>query len=49
LAEEDAAAETGADEKGKGDKKYVLESLRGFDLFPRTGHVESVAVPRPVS
>ncbi|KAK0503561.1 S-adenosyl-L-methionine-dependent methyltransferase [Armillaria luteobubalina] len=24
-------------------KKYVLESLRGFDLFPQTSHVESVA------
>lgn len=38
-------------EKGK---EYVLESLRGFDLFPQTAHVESVAVlrlidsPRPV-
>ncbi|KAK0228818.1 S-adenosyl-L-methionine-dependent methyltransferase [Armillaria fumosa] len=27
-------------------KKYVLESLRGFDLFPQTSHVESVAVLR---
>jgi tRNA (uracil-5-)-methyltransferase len=26
--------------------KYVLESLRGFDLFPQTAHVESVAVLR---
>ncbi|KAL0950528.1 hypothetical protein HGRIS_007336 [Hohenbuehelia grisea] len=25
-------------------KRYVLESLRGFDLFPQTAHVESVAV-----
>ena len=25
-------------------KKYVLESVRGFDLFPQTAHVESVAV-----
>lgn len=25
---------------------YVLESLRGFDLFPQTAHVESVAVLR---
>jgi tRNA (uracil-5-)-methyltransferase len=29
-----------------GVKKYVLESLRGFDLFPQTAHVESVAVLR---
>lgn len=26
--------------------KYRLESLRGFDLFPQTAHVESVAVLR---
>ncbi|PVF95764.1 S-adenosyl-L-methionine-dependent methyltransferase [Serendipita vermifera] len=25
---------------------YVLESIRGFDLFPQTAHVESVAVLR---
>jgi tRNA (uracil-5-)-methyltransferase len=31
-------------EDGKG--RYVLESLRGFDLFPQTAHVESVAVLR---
>ncbi|KAF9078824.1 tRNA methyltransferase [Rhodocollybia butyracea] len=29
-------------------KKYVLESLRGFDLFPQTAHVESVAILRLV-
>ncbi|KAF5371304.1 hypothetical protein D9758_004267 [Tetrapyrgos nigripes] len=29
--------------EGEG-KKYVLESLRGFDLFPQTAHVESVAI-----
>ncbi|OCF54069.1 tRNA (uracil-5-)-methyltransferase [Kwoniella mangroviensis CBS 10435] len=29
-------------------KKYVVESLRGFDLFPQTAHVESVAVLRLV-
>lgn len=28
--------------------KYVVESLRGFDLFPQTAHVESVAVLRRV-
>jgi tRNA (uracil-5-)-methyltransferase len=27
-----------------GGKQYVLQSLRGFDLFPQTAHVESVAV-----
>jgi tRNA (uracil-5-)-methyltransferase len=31
-----------------GGTKYVLESLRGFDLFPQTAHVESVAVLRLV-
>ncbi|KAJ6597952.1 tRNA methyltransferase [Mycena sp. CBHHK59/15] len=34
------------DAEGKG--RYVLESLRGFDLFPQTAHVESVAVLRLV-
>ncbi|KAH7923776.1 tRNA methyltransferase [Leucogyrophana mollusca] len=34
--------------EGEGGKKYVLESLRGFDLFPQTAHVESVAVLRLV-
>ncbi|KAG6902678.1 hypothetical protein C0995_013370 [Termitomyces sp. Mi166 len=34
---------TEAEEQGK---KYVLESVRGFDLFPQTAHVESVAVLR---
>ena len=29
-----------------GGKKYILESLRGFDLFPQTAHVESIAVLR---
>lgn len=35
-----------AEEVQRGDKerKYVLESIRGFDLFPQTAHVESVAV-----
>lgn len=41
-AEEDTA-------EGKGKGKYVVESLRGFDLFPQTAHVESVAVLRLVS
>lgn len=38
----------GGKEEGGGDSKYVLESLRGFDLFPQTAHVESVAVLRLV-
>lgn len=31
-----------------GGKEYVVESIRGFDLFPQTSHVESVAVLRLV-
>ena len=27
-------------------RKYVLESVRGLDLFPQTSHVESIAVLR---
>ena len=30
--------------EAKGEGKYVLASLRGFDLFPQTAHVESVAI-----
>ncbi|EAU93579.1 tRNA methyltransferase [Coprinopsis cinerea okayama7 len=30
-------------------KKYTLDSVRGFDLFPQTAHVESVAVLTRVS
>ena len=30
--------------EGKGAGRYELESLRGFDFFPQTGHVEAVAV-----
>lgn len=32
----------GGERKGK----YVLESVRGLDLFPQTSHVESIAVLR---
>ena len=38
-----------AEKVAEGKGKYVLESLRGFDLFPQTAHVESVAVLRLVS
>ena len=30
--------------EGKGEVRYGVESLRGFDFFPQTGHVEGVAV-----
>lgn len=29
---------------GKNGVRYTIESLRGFDFFPQTGHVEGVAV-----
>ena len=29
---------------GRQGSKYDIESLRGFDFFPQTGHVESVAI-----
>lgn len=33
--------------KGDGNgRRYVIESLRGFDLFPQTAHIEGVAVLR---
>ncbi|PSN73197.1 S-adenosyl-L-methionine-dependent methyltransferase [Corynespora cassiicola Philippines] len=31
---------------GVGDGCYEIESIRGFDFFPQTGHVEGVAVLR---
>ena len=31
---------------GEGEGVYEIESLRGFDFFPQTGHVEGVAVLR---
>ena len=38
------ARDVGMMVQGKGGHKYELESLRGFDFFPQTGHVEAVAV-----
>jgi len=29
---------------GEGGVRYEIESIRGFDFFPQTGHVEGVAV-----
>jgi tRNA (uracil-5-)-methyltransferase len=34
----------GRDEKAGRGRRYRIESLRGFDFFPQTGHVEGVAV-----
>ena len=39
------SAERGVGPEGR---RYVVESIRGFDLFPQTAHVESVAVLRLV-
>ena len=37
--------ESGESEKEKGEgTRYEIESLRGFDFFPQTGHVEGVAI-----
>lgn len=38
------ARDVGVLVEGKGGARYDLESLRGFDFFPQTGHVEGVAV-----
>ena len=38
------ARDVGVMVQGKGGHRYELESLRGFDFFPQTGHVESVAI-----
>lgn len=48
--EEEVSGNEGGDRKnGKREKKkkavrYEIESIRGFDFFPQTGHVEGVAV-----
>ncbi|KAG8870963.1 tRNA(m5U54)methyltransferase [Tulasnella sp. 331] len=36
--------QAGKDDAGVRRQTYVIESLRGLDLFPQTSHVESVAV-----
>ena len=38
------ARDVGVLVQGKTDLRYEIESLRGFDFFPQTGHVEGVAV-----
>ena len=38
------ARDTGVLVRGQGTCRYKLESLRGFDFFPQTGHVEGVAI-----
>ncbi|WVN87398.1 uncharacterized protein L203_102577 [Cryptococcus depauperatus CBS 7841] len=45
LVQESMKQGTEAEDAKKG-WTYVVESLRGFDLFPQTAHVESVAVLR---
>ncbi|KAI9724189.1 MAG: tRNA(m5U54)methyltransferase [Chrysothrix sp. TS-e1954] len=43
---EEASTQEGVDGETKAEAgpRYVLESLQGFDFFPQTSHVESVAV-----
>ncbi|RFU34511.1 hypothetical protein B7463_g1803, partial [Scytalidium lignicola] len=38
------ARDVGVLVNGMGGAKYTIETLRGFDFFPQTGHVEGVAV-----
>jgi len=38
------ARDVGVLVSGRHGTKYKIESLRGFDFFPQTGHVEGVAV-----
>ncbi|MCJ1473314.1 tRNA(m5U54)methyltransferase [Lambiella insularis] len=38
------ARDVGVLVEGSGGCRYGLESLQGFDFFPQTGHVESVAI-----
>jgi tRNA (uracil-5-)-methyltransferase len=40
------AEKVGEGEKSSKGRRYVIESIRGWDLFPQTAHVESVAVLR---
>ncbi len=37
-------ADSGSEAKAAGRARYEIESLRGFDFFPQTGHVEGVAI-----
>lgn len=38
------ARDVGVLVEGRGECRYEIESLRGFDFFPQTGHVEGVAI-----
>ena len=38
------ARDVGTLVEGRGECRYGIESLRGFDFFPQTGHVEDVAI-----
>ncbi|KAL8705201.1 MAG: hypothetical protein Q9201_001657 [Fulgogasparrea decipioides] len=39
----------GKERETKGRIRYSIESLRGFDFFPQTGHVEGVAILQRVN
>lgn len=36
--------EEGEEEEEEERCRYEIQSLRGFDFFPQTGHVEAVAI-----
>lgn len=49
MGEEAKGEQDGEQQNGEGSSKepktrYEIESLRGFDFFPQTGHVEGVAI-----
>lgn len=41
---ESTSKANGTAEKDSGSCKYDVESIKGFDFFPQTGHVEGVAI-----
>lgn len=44
MGEDGAGGDGERKEEGKPRTRYEIESIRGFDFFPQTGHVEGVAV-----
>ncbi len=44
VSAEAAVNENSEEDNGANKTRYEIESIRGFDFFPQTGHVEGVAV-----